>query len=97
MAFGEGHGNMISLVHKNVVILIIFTGGGLSLELKEDSMKSSVGKSITFRCHGCEKRHRVGDEWRRTEKWRQATCNMTGIEGEHNANTEGLSDSLNSL
>ena len=31
------------------------------------------------------------------KKWRQATCNMTGIEGEHNANTEGLSDSLNSL
>ena len=27
MAFGEGHGNMISLVHKNMVILIIFTGG----------------------------------------------------------------------
>ena len=45
-------------------------GGGLSLELKEDSMKSSVGKIITFRCHKCKKRHRVGDEWRRTEKWR---------------------------
>ena len=71
--------------------------GGLSLELKEDSMKSSVGKIITFRCYKAEKRLWVGDEWRRTEKWRQATCNMTGIEGEHNANTEGLSDSLNSL
>ena len=45
MAFGEGHGNMIFSVHKNMVILTIFTGGGLSLELKEDSMKSSVGKN----------------------------------------------------
>ena len=28
VAFGEGHGNMIFLVHKNMVILIVFTGGG---------------------------------------------------------------------
>ena len=61
-------------------------------------MKSSVGKIIIFRCHKSEKRHRVGDEWRRTEKWRQATCNMTGnIEGGHNADTDGPSSSLNSL
>ena len=69
----------------------------MSLELKEDSMKSSVGKIITFRCYKAEKRHRVGDEWRRTEKWRQATCNMTDIEGGPNAETDGPSGSLNSL
>ena len=28
VAFGEGHGNMIFSVHKNMVILTIFTGGG---------------------------------------------------------------------
>ena len=48
MAFREGHGNMISLVHKNMVILTIFTGGGLSLGLEEDSMKSSVGENHNF-------------------------------------------------
>ena len=48
VAFGEGHGNMISLVHKNVVILIIFTGGGIVSRIEGRQHEKQCGENHNF-------------------------------------------------